>query len=121
MIRRIAAVAAVLAAGLAVRAFTDGPFAKYAGVALYATLIYALVHAIGPRLRPPAVAGIALAFCWAVEFAQLTPIPADLSSRNPLARLILGTTFNTPDLFWYAVGVALPAALHWTIRARRPK
>jgi len=97
----------VLLAGLGVRAFTGGVFAKYAGVALYAALVYTLVLLVVPRIRPLAGAAIALAFCWAVEFFQLTPIPADLSSRSVLARLVLGSTFNAPDLFWYAVGVGV--------------
>jgi Protein of unknown function (DUF2809) len=61
---------------------------------------------------------VALAFCWAVELAQLTPVPARLSERSVLARLALGSTFNTPDLFWYAVGVALAAVPHLFVRRR---
>jgi hypothetical protein len=95
------AVPVVLALGLAVRAFTGGDFSKYAGVALYATLIYALVAF---WLRPLWAALAATGISWAVEFFQLTGIPADLSAHSGLAHLVLGSTFNTPDLFWYAVG-----------------
>lgn len=98
------AVPVVLALGLGVRAFTGGDFAKYAGVALYATLIYALAAF---WLRPVWAALAATGFSWAVEFFQLTGIPADLSARSGLARLVLGSTFNAPDLFWYVVGAAL--------------
>jgi len=98
------AVPVVLALGLGVRAFTGGDFAKYAGVALYATLIYALLSF---WLRPLWAAIAATGFSWAVEFFQLTGIPADLSARSTLAHLVLGSTFNAPDLFWYVVGAAL--------------
>jgi hypothetical protein len=102
------AVPVVLALGLAVRAFTGGDFSKYAGVALYATLIYALVAF---WLRPLWAALAATGISWAVEFFQLTGIPADLSAHSGLAHLVLGSTFNAPDLFWYAVGAALGTAV----------
>lgn len=46
-----------------------------------------------------------------MEFAQLTDVPARLSADSTAARLVLGSTFNAPDLFWYAVG----AAGAWTV------
>jgi uncharacterized protein YfiM (DUF2279 family) len=39
-------------------------------------------------------------------------VPAALSAHSALARLVLGTTFNAPDLFWYAVGAAVGYAIH---------
>jgi len=110
--------ALILVSGLAVRAFTGGGFAKYAGIALYAALVYALVAWLAPRLAPQWTALIAVAFCWAVEVAQLTPVPSALSERSVLARLVLGSTFNTPDLFWYAVGVAALFGLHRATASR---
>ncbi|PCG84869.1 hypothetical protein CIB93_16915 [Streptomyces sp. WZ.A104] len=112
--RAVAAAAAVLtvAAGLAVRAGTDGAFAKHAGSALYTVLLCALAALCAPRARPVAVAGAALALSWAVEFLQLTGVPADLSARSTAARLVLGSTFNAPDLFWYTVGAAAAWAVH---------
>ncbi|MER5361502.1 DUF2809 domain-containing protein [Streptomyces sp. NPDC002785] len=113
--RVVAAGAAVLtiAAGLGVRAVADGNVAKYAGDALYTVLICTLVAVVAPRTRPVAVAGTALAFSWAVELLQLTGVPADLSRHSTVARLVLGSTFNTPDLFWYAVG----AGFAWAVTA----
>ena len=108
----------VLVAGLAVRAYTGGAFAKYAGIALYACLVYVIVRLFVPRASPPVVAPIALGLCWAIEFAQLTPVPANLSERSVLLRLVFGTTFNAPDLLWYAVGVASAAGLHFVTRRR---
>ncbi|GAA4587281.1 hypothetical protein GCM10023194_35730 [Planotetraspora phitsanulokensis] len=107
------AVAAVvtIAAGLLIRAFLDGPFAKYAGDALYTVLLYLLVLLAVPAARPSRVAAISLAASWLIEFSQLLDLPA-------IARPILGSTFNPPDLLWYAVG----AGAAWVIHAgvRRP-
>lgn len=108
----------VLAAGLVVRDVTTGAVGKYGGVALYAVLIHVLVVVVAPRLRPPAVAGVALGICVLVELAQLTPLPAALSERSVVARLVLGSTFNAPDLLWYAVGVAVALAVDRLVRGR---
>ncbi|MFC9249100.1 DUF2809 domain-containing protein [Streptomyces sp. NPDC057136] len=119
--RLLAAGAAVLtvAAGLGVRAVAGGDLAKYAGDALYTVLILTLVALIAPRARPLVAAGTALAISWAVEFAQLTGIPAELSARSAAARLVLGSTFNAPDLFWYAVGAAVAGCAYaWVARRR---
>lgn len=113
--RWAAAVAAVLtvAVGLGVRALLGGSVAEHAGDALYTVLILALVVLVAPRLRPLTAAGAALAFSWAVELLQLTNVPAELSRHSVVARLVLGSTFNAPDLLWYAVG----AAAGWCGRA----
>ncbi|MGW6279607.1 ribosomal maturation YjgA family protein [Kribbella sp. NPDC055071] len=98
------AVPVVVVLGLGVRAFAGGDFAKYAGVALYATLIYALVSFWLPRVWAVLTA---IGISWAVEFFQLTGIPAELSARSGLAHLVLGSTFSWPDLIWYVVGAGL--------------
>ncbi|WP_412556795.1 DUF2809 domain-containing protein [Streptomyces sp. WA6-1-16] len=120
MARGVAAVAALgtVAAGLAVRAGADGAFAKYAGSALYTVLLCTLVAFCAPRARPLVVAATALGLSWAVEFAQLTGVPAELSVHSTAARLILGSTFNAPDLFWYAVGAAAAWSVHAGARRR---
>ncbi|WP_405502735.1 DUF2809 domain-containing protein [Streptomyces anulatus] len=119
-VRAVAAVAAVVtvAAGLAVRAGADGAFAKYAGSALYTVLLCTLVALCAPRARPAAVASMALGLSWAVELAQLTGVPAQWSAHSTAARLVLGSTFNAPDLLWYAVGAAAAWAVHTGVRRR---
>lgn len=99
-------------AGLGVRAVAAGDVAKYAGDALYTVLVYALVLLVAPRLRPVAVAVAAAGLSWAVELFQLTGVPDDLGRRSAAARLVLGSTFNAPDLGWYLVGAASAALLH---------
>ncbi|MFB6892376.1 DUF2809 domain-containing protein [Kitasatospora sp. NPDC056327] len=118
-VRGTAAAAAVLtvAAGLGVRAAGGGDTAKYAGDALYTVLLYALAVLVAPRLRPLAAAAWAAGPSWAVELFQLTGVPDDLARRSTLARLVLGSTFNPPDLFWYLAGAGLAALVHGAARA----
>ncbi|WP_327115866.1 DUF2809 domain-containing protein [Streptomyces sp. NBC_01341] len=112
--RTTAAAAALVtvAAGLGVRAVTGGDFAKYAGDALYTVLVHTVVVFLAPRVRPSVAAGTALVFSWAVELAQLTGVPAELSRGSVVARLVLGSTFNAPDLLWYTVGAGFAWAAH---------
>ncbi|MET8755540.1 DUF2809 domain-containing protein [Streptomyces sp. NPDC004667] len=112
--RLVAAGAAVVTvgAGLGLRAVAAGSVAKYGGDALYTVLVLALVVVVAPRLTPLRAAGTALAISWAVEFLQLGPWPAELAQRSAVARLVLGSTFNAPDLFWYAAGAAAGCLVH---------
>ncbi|WP_207757197.1 ribosomal maturation YjgA family protein [Nonomuraea cypriaca] len=103
----------IVACGLGVRALWDGPFSKYAGDALYTALIYALIVLVLPRARPWTVAAGSAGLSWAIEFAQLGEIPSVL-------RPLLGSTFNPPDLLWYAVGAATMQAAHTLWLRRRP-
>ena len=112
----LAAVAATLAAGLTIRAVSDGVVAKYAGDALYTVLLYGLCVLAAPRIRPLAAALTACGVSWAIEFFQLTPVPAELSRRSVVARLVLGSTFNAPDLLWYAAGAAAALLVHTAAR-----
>ncbi|MER6943684.1 DUF2809 domain-containing protein [Nonomuraea sp. NPDC000554] len=105
--------ALTVVAGLGVRALWDGPVAKYAGDALYTVLIYALIVLAWRHVRPVVAALLAAGLSWAIEFAQLGEIPAVL-------RPLLGSTFNPPDLFWYAVGAAAACALHARFSPARP-
>ncbi|MFD9304786.1 DUF2809 domain-containing protein [Streptomyces sp. NPDC060048] len=122
--RLAAAGAAVVTvgAGLGLRAVTGGSVAKYGGDALYTVLIVALVVLVAPRITPLKAAACALAFSCAVEFLQLGTVPAELSRRSAIARLVLGSTFNPPDLFWYAVGAVAGLLVHTAVRtvAGRP-
>lgn len=107
-----------LAVALAIRAAADGAFEQYSGTALYASIVYAAVVFLWPRVSPLAAGGIAVGFCWLVEVAQLTHIPAALSQRSLLARLVLGVQFDPTDLAWYPIGIVPLIALHWLVQAR---
>ncbi|MET7649616.1 MULTISPECIES: DUF2809 domain-containing protein [unclassified Streptomyces] len=119
--RLAAAGAAVVTvgAGLGLRAVAAGDVAKYGGDALYTLMLLTLVVLVAPRVTPATAAKSALALSWAVEFLQLSGLPAELSQRSTLARLVLGSTFNPPDLFWYAVGAAAGCLIHTAVRGRR--
>ncbi|MGA5125592.1 DUF2809 domain-containing protein [Streptomyces pseudogriseolus] len=121
-LRLLAAVAAVVTVGtgLGLRAVASGDVAKYGGDALYTLLILTLVVLAAPRTAPARAAGIALAVSWAVELLQLTGLPAELSARSTAARLVLGSTFNAPDLFWYAVGATAGWLVLRASARRRP-
>ncbi|PBC71432.1 uncharacterized protein DUF2809 [Streptomyces sp. TLI_235] len=101
-----------VAAGLGVRAGATGSAAKCAGDALYTVLVYTLVVLVAPRIRPARAAVVAALVSWGVEFFQLTEWPARWSAESGVARLVLGSTFNVPDLLWYAVGAAVCWAVH---------
>ena len=116
----LAAAAVTVALGLGIRSTMDGDVAKYGGDALYTLLIFWLILVLAPRVHGLVAGAVACGLSWAVEFFQLTPIPGELSG-NPLARLVLGSTFNAPDLFWYVVGAAAGVAVLRVLRdTRRP-
>lgn len=46
-----------------------------------------------------------LLFCFGMEFLQMTSLPAFMSQKFPIARLIFGSTYSTSDLPFYFVGV----------------
>jgi len=118
-IRLVAAGAAVVTvgAGLGLRAVAVGGVAKYGGDALYTVLLHTLVVLTVPRVTPLTAAGSALAVSWVVEFLQLSEVPAELSERSSVARLVLGSTFNPPDLFWYGVGAAAGWLVHTAVNS----
>jgi hypothetical protein len=106
---------ALIATGLATRAWLDGAFGQHSGTALYASTVYTAMVFLWPRISPWAAGLAATGICWLIEFSQLTPLPAELSSRSVLARLVLGMQFDAVDLFWYPIGVLPVALLHWLI------
>ena len=95
---------------------SNGRLEQYSGTALYASMIYVGVLFVWPRLSPWTAGGTALAWCWGAEFFQLTGIPADLSERSLLARLVLGNSFDPVDLVWYPVGIAPLVVLHFLLK-----
>jgi hypothetical protein len=91
---------------------SSNPINQVSGTVLYASAVYGGVLFLFPRSRPGVVAAVAAAFCWLVEFFQLTGVPAAWSAHSIAARLALGVHFDPFDLAWYLVGVLLAVALH---------
>lgn len=85
---------------------------------LYATLAQVGLWTILPRLTMERASWMSLAWCWVLELAQLTTIPAQISALHPLLRLIFGTSFDEKDLPAYLLGV-LP--LWWWFRRQGAK
>ena len=111
---------AVIAAGLLWRSgFIPLPpvVSKYGGDALWALMVFVGFGFLLPRARTLVVALLALTFSWGVEFSQLYHAPLIDAVRATLpGRLVLGSTFNWPDLPAYAAGVALGAWADWRLR-----
>jgi sugar phosphate permease len=116
----LAAVPVTVAAGLGSRAVLGGLPAKVAGDALYTVLVYVLVLVVRPEASVRRAFVVALGVSFAIEFAQLSPYPAWLSSKHVLLRLIFGTTFGFVDLAGYVVGAVSAAALHGLVLRRSP-
>jgi hypothetical protein len=115
----LASAGVFVAIGLAVRSRYGGDLGQNSGTALYASMIYVGVVFLRPSVSPLAAGGIAIGFCWLVEFFQLTGVPAALAAHSVLARLALGVQFDLTDVAWYPVGVVPLVALHALLRARR--
>lgn len=103
----------VIAAGLLLRSsFISAPpfLAKYGGDALWALMIFIGLGFVFPRAGTLPLAIGALGISCAVEFSQIYHAPWLDAFRATLpGRLILGSTFNLPDLPAYAVGIAVGA------------
>ncbi len=87
------------------------------GDALWALMVFVGFGFLLPRASTLVLAVLALSFAWGVEFSQLYHAPwLDAVRATIPGRLVLGTTFNWPDLPAYAVGVALGALAEWRLR-----
>lgn len=121
----LAAAAGFVAVALAIRGAAGGsvegagPLEQASGTALYASMTYAGVLFLWPRLSPVAAGAVAWGFCWAMECFQLTGVPAALSAHSLLARLVLGVRFDPADLLWYPVGVIPLVVAHELLRRAR--
>jgi hypothetical protein len=111
----------VVILGLALHYLSLGGPASLATDALYTVLVYLVLAVIAPRAPRRWLALVAFAVSAAVEFAQLTGVPAQLAESFPPSRLVFGTTFSGWDLAAYAVGaVAVWAADRATSRQWLP-
>ena len=105
------AAAATIAAGLAVHYAGDGTAAGFAADALYTVMVYCVLGLVMPGLGRVPLVLWAFGISAAVELAQLTGVPGQLSEAFPPFRLLLGTTFSAADLVAYAAGALAAWAL----------
>lgn len=83
---------------------------KYGGDAMWAMVVFLGLGWLFQNARAVPLALAALATSWAVEFFQMYRAPWIDAIRATLpGRLVLGTTFNAPDLAAYALGILLIA------------
>ncbi|MFB9197981.1 DUF2809 domain-containing protein [Actinomadura verrucosospora] len=88
----VVSAAGLAGAAYAIRAVGDGPIDQYSGAALSAAIVYTIVLFIRPRISPLPAAGAAVAYCWFIEFAQLTP----LARRNLPTQLVRAPIAGRP-------------------------
>jgi hypothetical protein len=84
--------------------------AKYGGDSLWALVVFLGFGFVFRRSSTVRIALGAVCFAWSVEFLQLYHAPwIDVIRSTRLGRLVLGTSFNSPDLIAYVIGIALGA------------
>ena len=82
--------------------------AKYGGDSLWALVVFLCFGFVCPRSSTLRIGLIAICGAWAVEFSQLYHAHwIDGIRATLLGRMILGTTFNSPDLLAYVLGIAV--------------
>ncbi|MCZ8107652.1 MAG: DUF2809 domain-containing protein [Burkholderiales bacterium] len=116
---RLALLAAIIAAGLGLRAFGYAiglPFTvvKYGGSVLWGAMVYAGVDIVLTLTlgRPRYVLTVAVGFAAAVEFLRLVHTSwLDAFRLTPAGTLLLGRVFSPWNLVAYAVGIATIALL----------
>jgi len=85
---------------------------KYGGSVLWAAMVYWIVAAMLPRLRPVTVGLLAALIAALVEFSRLYHAPALDAFRLTLAgKLVLGRFFSLRDIAAYWLAIAVAAAI----------
>jgi hypothetical protein len=113
---RYAALTAVtIGLGLLVHMHGDGLPANVRdilGDMLWAAMIYWVLAFIAPGAPRAWLAAAAVGICFAVEFSQMLNNPALRAARSSLiGHLMLGSDYDTRDLFAYSAGVIAAALL----------
>lgn len=90
---------------------------KYGGDALWSMMAFFGFGFLFSRLSTGKLAALSLVFAWAVEFSQLYRAPwLDAIRATRVGHLVLGSTFNWPDLPAYAVGILAGVIVELTVR-----
>jgi hypothetical protein len=85
---------------------------KYLGSALWAIALYWFLAAILPKLRPIAVAILAILIATVLELTRLIPFaPIDAFRLTFAGKILLGRYFSIKNIVAYILAVALTAAL----------
>jgi hypothetical protein len=85
---------------------------KYLGSTLWAVALYWFLATLLPKLRPRALATIAILIATVLEFSRLIPIaPIDAFRLTFAGKILLGRYFSLKNIVAYLVAIALTAAL----------
>ena len=85
---------------------------KYLGSALWAIALYWLLATLLPKLRPPAVATLAITIATTLELTRLIPIaPIDAFRLTFAGKILLGRFFSIKNIAAYILAIALAATL----------
>jgi hypothetical protein len=110
-------IAIVICSGLASRSEASGLppfFAKYAGDALWALMVFLGIGFVLAARGTALVTALAMAASCADEFSQLYHAPwIDTVRRTTLGHLVLGDTFAWGDIAAYLVRVGFGATAEW--------
>jgi hypothetical protein len=84
---------------------------KYLGSMLWAVALYWFLAAILPRLRPPAIATLAIIIATLVELSRLIPIaPIDAFRLTLAGQILLGRFFSLRNIAAYILAIAAVTA-----------
>ncbi|RUM21366.1 DUF2809 domain-containing protein [Rhizobium vallis] len=123
---RFAALLLVIVLGLALRRFgyaVDLPFivVKYGGSALWGAMVYLLLALFFGRLRPTAIAVMALVVAISVELFRLYHTPwLDAFRLTTAGALLLGRIFSLWNMLAYTIGIAMACMFDPARPATRP-
>ena len=85
---------------------------KYLGSLLWAIALYWFLAAILPKLRPRAVATIAIVIATLLELSHLVPIaPIDAFRLTFAGKILLGRYFSIKNIAAYILAITLTATL----------
>lgn len=84
--------------------------AKYGGDALWALLVFVILGVGFPRASTISLSLAAAGYSFAIEFSQLYHAPWLETIRGTrLGHFAIGSTFNSPDLIAYVLGIGMGA------------
>jgi hypothetical protein len=95
---------------------------KYLGSILWAIALYWFLAAILPKLRPPALATLALVIATLLELSRLVPIaPIDAFRLTFAGKILLGRFFSIKNIAAYILAIALTATLDHAFTTHIPE
>jgi len=84
--------------------------AKYGGDSLWALVVFLCLGFAFRRSSTSRISFAAVCFAWSVEFLQLYHAPwIDAIRSTRPGQIVLGASFNSPDLIAYVAGIAVGA------------